>query len=132
MKDNLNNMFYGAPSMIHIQAKTLRKNETRTEKILWTHLSNKKLGVKFRRQHPVSQFIVDFYCHELKLVIEIDGKIHLRKENIEYDKMRTQLLNYHNLQVLRFSNEEVLKDIQEVINRIKLKVKQCKKFPNQY
>ena len=127
MKDNLNNMFYGAPPLIHKQAKILRNHETKTEKIVWAHLSNKKLGVKFRRQHPVNQFIADFYCHELKLVIEVDEKIHLSKENMEYDQMRTQLLNQYHLQVIRFTNEEVLKNIQQVLNLIKTKIEQIRK-----
>ncbi len=122
MKDPINNMFYGAPPIIHEQAKKLRKYETQAEKVLWAHLSNKKLGVKFRRQHPLNQFIVDFYCHELKLVIEVDGKIHLRKEKMEYDKTRTEHLNYYSLHVIRFKNEKVLNEIQVVINDIKSKV----------
>lgn len=78
--NNLHNMFFGASPVIHKQAKELRKRETKAEKILWSFLSNHQLIVKFRRQHPVNQFIVDFYSHELKLVIEVDGEIHLKKE----------------------------------------------------
>ncbi|MFD2516913.1 endonuclease domain-containing protein [Salinimicrobium flavum] len=97
MSDNLHNMFYGASPYIHQRAKELRKTETRAEKILWSFLSNNKLEVKFRRQHPVSQFIVDFYCHKIKLVIEVDGEIHLKKEKRDKDQMRTEHLQNFNL-----------------------------------
>ncbi|MFD0977693.1 endonuclease domain-containing protein [Salinimicrobium gaetbulicola] len=79
MKNNPHNMFYGAAPIIHEQAKKLRNRETKSEKILWCLLSKRQLNVKFRRQHPISLFIVDFYCHELKLVIEADGEIHQKK-----------------------------------------------------
>ena len=118
MEENVFDMFYGASWIIHKQARDLRKRETKTEKILWSLLSNKKLGVKFRRQHPISQFIADFYCHELKLVIEVDGEIHLHKENIEYDKMRTSVFNDHGISVIRFTNREILKNPGEVLTAI--------------
>src|SRR5690606_793351 len=118
MKENVFDMFYGASWIIHKQARDLRKRETKTEKILWSLLSNKKLGAKFRRQHPISQFIADFYCHELKLVIEVDGEIHLQKENIEYDKMRTSVFNDHGISVIRFTNREILKNPREVLTAI--------------
>ena len=118
MEENVFDMFYGASWIIHKQARDLRKRETKTEKILWGLLSNKKLGVKFRRQHPISQFIADFYCHELKLVIEVDGEIHLHQENIEYDKMRTSVFNDHGISVIRFTNREILKNPGEVLTAI--------------
>ncbi len=70
------NMFFGASKIIFENAKELRKNMTHAEKILWNHLKVKPNGYKFRRQHPLGIYIADFYCHKLKLVIEIDGSIH--------------------------------------------------------
>ena len=72
-------MFYGAAPIIHKQARELRKRQTKAEKVLWDFLTNHKLQVKFRRQHPIGKFIADFYCHNLKLVIEADGEIHQKK-----------------------------------------------------
>lgn len=75
------NMFYGASRNIFEKASELRNNMTEAENLLWVELKNRKIfKVKFRRQHPIDIFIVDFYCHEFKLVIEIDGEIHLEKE----------------------------------------------------
>lgn len=119
-------MFYGAPALIHKQAKELRGRETKAEKILWSFLSNRKLNVKFRRQHPISQFIVDFYCHELKLIIEADGEIHLRKEQQEYDEMRDEHLKNFGLHLIRFNNSQILKHPELVINRIQKEIQQLK------
>ncbi len=121
-------MFYGAPPIIHKQARELRKRETKTEKVLWNFLSNHKLEVKFRRQHPISQFIVDFYCHELRLVIEADGEIHQEKENIVYDEMRDKHLQDLGLTVMRFTNSEILENSEAVINFIKKEIAQLKKI----
>ena len=126
MIDNFHNMFYGASAIIHKQAKELRGNETMAEKVLWNYLSNNKLKVKFRRQHPISQFIVDFYCHELKLVIEADGEIHNKKENREYDQMRNEHLEALGLHVIRFRNDPILEHTELVVNYIQQKVIQLK------
>src|SRR5690606_11707017 len=116
MKEKAYDMFYGASWIIHKQARDLRKRETKTEKILWNILSNKKLGVKFRRQHPINQFIADFYCHELKLVIEVDGEIHLQKDKIEYDAMRTGIFDDFGIQEIRFPNREILQNPEKIIS----------------
>ena len=77
MKEHINNLTYGASPEIFKRANSLKKEMTPAEKILWGELRNSKLdGHKFRRQHPIGKFIVDFYCHEKKLVIELDGGIH--------------------------------------------------------
>lgn len=81
-------MFYGASNIIFKNAKALRKRQTDAERLLWQQINEKKLGVKFRRQHPISFYIVDFYCHEVKLIIELDGGIHDLKEHIENDFKR--------------------------------------------
>ncbi|MCE7063457.1 endonuclease domain-containing protein [Dyadobacter sp. CY343] len=111
-------MHYGASPILFARARILRNSETRAEKLLWERLSNKQLGVKFRRQHPFHLYIVDFYCHEAKLVIEVDGSIHLLDENVEYDRLRSELINDFDVQVIRFSNEDIYFRIDEVISTI--------------
>lgn len=83
-----------------IKARYLRHEETKAEKILWQELRNRKLDVKFRRQHPIEKFILDFYAPEIKLAIELDGSMH--KESWEYDKLRTELLENQNIKIIRF------------------------------
>ncbi len=122
MEDRLHNMFYGAPPIIHRRAKELRGRQTEAEKILWSFLSNRKLKVKFRRQHPISQFIVDFYCHEIKLVIEADGEIHIKNEQREHDLVRDEHLQNLGLHIIRFTNKEIFKNSEEVVGRIQLKI----------
>lgn len=119
-KDYKDHLFYNSNSKTFENAKSLRKSTTVAEDVLWNELRNKKFeGLKFRRQHPVGNFIADFYCHELKLVIEVDGGIHNKPENKEYDTGRTFELNRNNLQVIRFSNEEVEKDLSGVLEKLK-------------
>lgn len=95
----------------------LRKNPTEAEKIMWELLRNKKTGHKIRRQHIIDSFIADFVCLTKKLVIEIDGKIHLQQK--EYDALRTERLNELGFQVIRFTNEEVISDSSVVVMKIK-------------
>ena len=110
-------MFYGANSKTFEAATILRKNMTIPELILWEKLKDRKIfNTKFRRQHPVSFFIVDFYCHEHKLVIEVDGEIH--ETNKDYDSGRTAELNKFGIKVLRFNNDEVFTDINSIIKNI--------------
>ena len=79
----------------------------------------KKLnGYKFRRQHAIKSYIVDFYCAEKMLSIEVDGEIHLKKEQIEYDKNRTEELNLLEIKEIRFTNEEIDKNISLVLKKI--------------
>ena len=115
-------MFYGAKAHIFEKAKLLRKNMTEAELLLWEQLKGKKvLGLRFRPQHPIDIFIADFYCHPLKLVIEVDGGIHKSKDQKEYDIGRTGELNYWGIEVVRFTNEEVEKDINRVVETIEQK-----------
>ena len=110
-------MFYGAKRTIFQNAFALRKNMTVAEEVLWERLSRTQLGVRFKAQHPIDIFVVDFYCHKHKLVIEVDGKIHLSQK--DYDEGRTAELERFDLTVIRFSNREVLNDIDKVIEEIK-------------
>ena len=111
---------YGAKPAIIDRAQQLRKTSTEAEKMLWTCLRNKKLeGLKFRRQHPIGRFIVDFYCHEKRLVIEVDGGIHNEAEIKERDEGREEELRSFGLTVLRFSNEEIINDMNIVLKKLK-------------
>ncbi len=98
-------------------AREHRKEQTEAEEILWQHLRNKKLGFKFRRQHAIGEFIVDFVCIEKKLVVELDGEVH--KEQREYDAERTRILNGRGFRVIRFWNSEVTNNIKDVLARVK-------------
>ena len=96
-----------------------RKNPTQAESILWNLLKEKRLGASFRRQHIIGQFIADFCCLSHKLVIEIDGKYHSLPEQQIKDEDRTKWLNEHGLKVVRFTNEEIIGNTENVINKIK-------------
>lgn len=99
------------------QARHLRQNPTRAESVLWKHLRKEKMdGFKFRRQHIIHTFIVDFYCPTAKLVVEVDGAIH--QNQFEYDRVRGDYLLAAGYQVLRFKNDEVLDDIEHVLDVI--------------
>ncbi len=112
------NFYFNASEEIIRRAKLLRKEMTEAEVLLWKELRNFKLGIKFRRQHPVGRFIVDFYCQEAKLVIEIDGSVHLQEGQKEKDENRTYELEKLGLKVIRFDNQNVITNISEVINEI--------------
>ena len=94
-------------------AREMRKEPTEAEDVLWQHLRGKQLGVRFRRQHAIDRFIVDFYARDPRLIIEVDGSIHETQE--EYDAMRQAFLESLGYRVLRFTNEQVLQDIQGVL-----------------
>ena len=120
-------MWKGAPSDSFTKAQFLRRNETKAEKLLWEKLRNNQLeGLKFRRQHPVNIYIADFYCHELKLVIEVDGDYHNQEEQKQKDEVRTEVLRLNGLKIIRFKNEEVEQDINQVLTTIKNKIEQLK------
>jgi very-short-patch-repair endonuclease len=113
-------MYFGAKSQLILMARELRKEMTQAEEILWARLRKKQLdGAIFRRQHPIDIFIVDFYYHKSKLVIEVDGKIHETPEQSERDENRTYELENFELKVIRFTNEEVTQDIENVIKTIR-------------
>ncbi len=99
------------------RAKELRREMTPAEKILWQEVRAKKLGVRFRRQQVIDGFIVDFYCHKSALVVEVDGDIHdLQKEE---DKRREKVLTEMGLRIVRFRNDEAVRDLSAVVGKIK-------------
>ncbi|MDO4229152.1 MAG: leucine--tRNA ligase [Capnocytophaga sp.] len=100
------------------KAKENRNNPTQAESILWEQINAKKLDAKFRRQHLIDDFIVDFVCLSKRLVIEIDGGYHNDNQQKEYDEERTKILNEKGFEVIRFTNEEVIGDIDNVLHKI--------------
>jgi very-short-patch-repair endonuclease len=100
-------------------ARRLRKNQTDAEKLLWKILRNRQLlGLKFRRQHPVGPYILDFYCHDCKLCIELDGGQHYTSAGQQGDKDKTAFLATRGVRTLRFSNLDVLQNIEGVLLKI--------------
>lgn len=112
----------GGPSYLYlkIKSKEMRKNPTEAERIMWEILRKNSFGLKFRRQHIIGNYIVDFINLDTKLVIEIDGGYHQEENQIEYDEFRTEFLNKKDFNVIRFSNDQVLKDYDSVITRIQI------------
>jgi very-short-patch-repair endonuclease len=101
------------------RARELRKNQTEAEGVLWQRLRNKQLnGLKFRRQHPISGFIVDFYCFELKLAIELDGQVHIENDQREQDDYRANVLTDKGVTILRFWNSDVINRLEKVLETI--------------
>jgi cyclase len=114
-------MFEGANPLLFKRAKELRKHMTASETVLWMHLKGRdnKLNFKFRRQHPIGSYVADFYCHKAKLIIEVDGSVHNSPEQQEKDKIRQADLESWGYCVLRFSNKQVLNQVETVLQKIK-------------
>ncbi len=99
--------------------RRLRNDMTGAECTLWKHLRRRNIrGFKFRRQFSIDSYILDFYCPQLKLAIEVDGDSHLTDEELEYDKKRQNYIEKYEIQFLRFFNGEIYNDIDNVIVRI--------------
>jgi len=110
--------YYGNRELVK-KARVLRSNMTKAEIILWSRLRSKKVnGYKFRRQQPIFDYIVDFYCNELKLIIEVDGEIHFQNETSKYDLKRDKILKINGYHILRLSNHEIETEINLTINKI--------------
>jgi very-short-patch-repair endonuclease len=114
------------------RARELRHPQTPAEQRLWATLRDRRLGgFKFRRQHPIDRFIVDFFCHECSLVVEVDGESHATQ--VEYDQARTEWLNDHGCTVVRFSNQDVdqrLEGVTHVILEHCLRLSGRRDFPS--
>lgn len=100
--------------------KNLRNNSTKAEIVLWQKIKNQQLGIKFRRQYNIECFIVDFYCHELRLIIELDGSIHYEEVINKHDQTRQNILENKGYTIIRYSNHKVLDDIDSVVSNIKM------------
>jgi very-short-patch-repair endonuclease len=119
------NFYFGASEEIIRRARILRKTMTKAEIKLWQHLQKKQFNeLRFRRQHPINRFIVDFYCHALKLVIEIDGDIHQEVIQKERDENRTYEIEQFGLKVIRFQNNMVMTNIEGVLKEIEKNINQ--------
>ena len=113
----------------NILARNLRKNSTIQERRLWNLLKNRQFhNLKFKRQHPIGDYIVDFICKEVKVIIEIDGGQHNELENINYDKVRTEFLNSLGYKVIRFWNNEVYENIESVLSKLEQEINPHQEF----
>lgn len=108
-----------SPAAVKARARELRHTPTPAEQLLWQHLRNRRLGVKFRRQVPIGPFIVDFFCHEASLVVELDGEAHAERDRAALDADRSAWLAENGYRVLRFWNREVMDETEAVIAGIK-------------
>ena len=122
-------MFYGANHAIFQRAQELRSTMTTAEEILWNVLRINNRKLKFRRQHPVGNYVVDFYCHRIKLIIELDGAIHEVEEVKRHDTNRERHLKEFGLRVLRFKNADVLNDTNGVLRTIEHAIEELSSSP---
>jgi very-short-patch-repair endonuclease len=119
-------MYFGAKPDLFKLAIEMRKNPTQSEKVLWNILRKYRIkGFLFRQQHPIYIFIADFYCHKIKLVIEVDGDVHFNDESQEHDDGRSGEMEKFGIKVIRFTNEQVhynqdivIEQINEFITRL--------------
>lgn len=102
-----------------IKRRILKKNMTPEEKILWGIIRCDALDFRFRRQFGIGEYIVDFYCSKLKLVIELDGELHYSKDGLEYDKIREEYMKTLGIKTIRFKNKEIRDNLVGVIKKIK-------------
>ena len=108
-----------AKSEIKDLAQNLRKHQTPAEQLLWSKLRSRRLSdCKFRRQHPIDNFVLDFYCSKARLAIEIDGGQHLEEINLARAQERTNYLNQKGIRVIRFWNHDVLEHLDDVLAEI--------------
>ncbi len=101
------------------RARDLRREQTSAEVRLWSALRNRQLaGLKFRRQHPYGQFILDFFCVERQLAVEVDGGVHLNAEQAARDAERSEFLEKRGVHVMRFTNDEIDQHLPDVLHKI--------------
>ncbi|WP_156877309.1 endonuclease domain-containing protein [Psychrilyobacter atlanticus] len=118
MKGGVNMTVYNKEST-KIKRRVLKKNTTPEEKMLWSVIKLDALGVRFRRQFGIGEYIVDFYCSKLKLGIELDGKQHDSQDGLEYDKIRDDYMRNLGIVTVRFKNKEIRDNLAGVIEKIK-------------
>jgi len=106
-----------------VLSQELRRNMTDAEKLLWSKLRMKQLkSIMFSRQKPIGKYIADFYCHKAKMIIEVDGGQHFSEDSIQYDKIRGEFMESMGITVLRFTNNEVMTNIDGVLAEIDSKL----------
>jgi very-short-patch-repair endonuclease len=111
-------MFAGATPDTRKFARKLRASQTDSEAKLWSYLKTKPLGFKFRRQHPFNLYVLDFYCHKLRLAIEIDGEYHNTQQQQKMDLIRTTSISKYNVDVIRFTNHNIMEDLHNTTKKI--------------
>ena len=122
---NSRKFFYDATPNSFEKAKWLRNKSTRHGEMLWECLRKKQIfGLRIRRQHPIGQYITDFYCHRAKLVIEVDGDAHGSPEQSHHDQERSFSLSLDGIKVIRFSNTEVEENLRTVVEEITKNVRE--------
>ena len=129
-KDNNRKYVTSNPDVYSVLKENAHRNRTvltAAESFLWEHIRRKALGVKFRRQVPIGDYIADFMDTDTKIIIEVDGEYHNTPEQIYYDNLRTDYLNKHGYYVMRFKNEEILGDIRSVTEKIKYLIDKTRK-----
>ena len=110
--------------ILESRRRDLRVKQTEAEKILWQKLRNRQInGFKFFRQCSIGKYIADFYCSELRLVIELDGSHHYEENVFEYDKIREEFMKSLDIQTIRFNNLDVFKNLDEVMERVYFEVR---------
>jgi very-short-patch-repair endonuclease len=117
------------PNLVTL-AKSLRKNMTLSEVTLWREIKGKKLGVRFSRQIPIDQYIVDFYCKDLQLAIEVDGPVHFEEGQQAKDMYRQNHLESLGVRFIRFSDLDVKNSLNWVLEEIKNEIENIKPTPN--
>ena len=116
-----NPIYFGATPEILRIAGELRHSKTSSEKLLWIHLRKKRIdGFRFRKQHAIKDFVVDFFCFDAMLVIEVDGDVHNERYQMERDIERTEILRSLGLRVIRFTNGEIETNIEFVLDKIQM------------
>lgn len=117
-------MWKGAPAEIFRRAEYLRNNPTEAERLLWIELQKNPFKMfHFRRQHPIHHFIADFYSHKLKLIIEVDGEYHDSPEQKIKDQLRTDLIQFQRIEIIRFTNQQIMHDMKTVLKSLLEKIK---------
>ena len=107
--------------------RSLRNNATSAERKLWRSLRGKQLdGFKFRRQHSIDRYILDFFCPSVNLAIELDGETHYTPEAIEYDRVRDEYLEAVGIKVVRYRNQDVYENIEGVLEDLRMHLARCK------
>jgi len=111
------------------RCREFRKNPTEAENTLWQAIRGRQIaGLKFRRQHLFWGFIFDFYCPEIKLVIEVDGNVHQNEDQRERDNLRTEIIKDHGIRIIRFRNSDVTGHLDETLQQIRL-ISEQRKIP---
>ena len=110
--------------ILESRRRDLRVKQTEAEKILWQKLRNRQInGFKFFRQYSIGKYIADFYCSELRLVIELDGSQHYEENSLEYDNIREEFMKSLDIKTIRFNNLDVFKSLDEVMERVYFEVR---------